>query len=165
VLIDVVWHAAGSAGESVRAQDHRGKKRANVMGCQIAINFTKIVDISNAISMRITAEHECSAPIARGGSAQSPDPETFRFELAAIPIIQRSTYMQKEASNCPRVNRGSRRRAGTPRPVARARSSRHCSIRIGRNSFANSSIYACNTNCNCPQTILTTRQRARSNGV
>jgi hypothetical protein len=72
VLIDVVWHAAGSAGESVRAQDHRGKKRASAMGCQIAINLSPIVDISNAITLRITAEHECSAPIARGGSAQTP---------------------------------------------------------------------------------------------
>jgi hypothetical protein len=77
VLIDVVWHAAGSAGESVRAQDHRGKKRANVMGCQIAIKFTKIVDISNAISMRITAEHECSDPIARGGSAHAQTRKCF----------------------------------------------------------------------------------------
>jgi hypothetical protein len=61
VLINVVWHAARSAGESVRAQDHRGKQRASTMGCQIAINFTENVDISNAINMRITAEHECSA--------------------------------------------------------------------------------------------------------
>jgi hypothetical protein len=124
----------------------------------VLFDCAAIADLGGAAFRPTFFMHDLADKLAR-------NPETFRFELAAIPIIQRSMYMQKEASNCPRVNRGSRRRAGTPRPVARARSSRHCSIRIGRNSFANSSIYACNTNCNCPQTILTTRQRARSNGV
>jgi hypothetical protein len=72
VLIDVVWHAAGSAGESVRAQDHRGKKRANVMGCQIAINFTKIVDIIyNQIRSACALNPSMNAALQYGANAQT----------------------------------------------------------------------------------------------
>jgi hypothetical protein len=64
-------------------KNHRGKKRASAMGSQIAIKFTPIVDISNAnaISIRITAEHERSAPIARGGSPQTPRPGNFSIRI------------------------------------------------------------------------------------
>jgi hypothetical protein len=59
------------------------------------------------------------------------DPAKNRCQTSSKRNVSGSMCMQKEANNCPQVNRGSRHRAGTP-PTLREPFSRHCSIPIGR---------------------------------